>query len=114
MGDTYNLMAVLVSDTEKLFYLWDFGQFIVILLRTRVMKNNIFFGPKNERIHILKLLFNHRTQWCDYIEEVMTIKNVNPNNSSESSASLNQFSFPFRICDISLPQYQTGYVYFLM
>ena len=44
----------------------------------------------------------------------MKITNVNPNNNSESSASLNQSRFPFQICDISLPQDQTGSIYFLM
>ena len=52
------------------------------------------------------------TQWCDYIKEVMNITTVNPNNSSEYSASLKQLSFPFRICDVSLPQDETGSVYF--
>ena len=42
------------------------------------------------------------------------IKNVNPNNNSKSSASLNQSSFPFRIFDISLSQDQTGSKYVLM
>ena len=78
------------------------------------MKNTIFFSPNNETICGLKLLLNHRTQWCDYIEEVTKITNVNTNNNSESSASLNQSSLIFRICDISLPQDQTGSVYFLM
>ena len=41
----------------------------------------------------------------------MKITNVNPNNNSESSDSLNQSSFPFRIFDISLPQDQTGSFY---
>ena len=31
-----------------------------------------------------------------------------------SSASLNQSRFPFQICDILLPQDQTGSIYFLM
>ena len=31
-----------------------------------------------------------------------------------SVPSLNQNSFPFRICDISLPQCKTGFVYFLI
>ena len=44
----------------------------------------------------------------------MKITNVNINNNSESSASLNRSSFPFRICDISLPKYQTGSIYFLI
>ena len=107
-------MEMLVSDTEKLFSLWDRGQLIVILLRTRIMKNTIFVGPKNETICGLKLMLKQITQWCDYIEEVMKITYDNPNNNSEYSYYLNQYSFPFRICDISLPQYQTGSVYFLM
>ena len=68
------------------------------------MKNTIFVGPKNGTIFRLKLLLYQIIQQCDYIEEVMKITHVNPNNNSESLASLNQSSFPFRICDISLPQ----------
>ena len=41
----------------------------------------------------------------------MKIINVNPNKNSESSAFFNQSSFPFRICDISLPQDQTTSVH---
>ena len=78
------------------------------------MKNTIFVGPKNETICVLKLLLNQRTQWCDYIEGVMKITNVNPNYNYESSDSLNQSSFPFQIFDISLQQDQTGSVYFLI
>ena len=78
------------------------------------MKNTVFVGPKDEAIYGLELLLNQITQWCDYIEEVTKITKVNPNNNSESSASLNQSSFPFKICDISLPQDQTGSVYFLI
>ena len=68
IGDTYNCMGILVSDTEKIFLFWDRGQLIVILSRTMIMKNNIFVGPKNETICGLKLLLDQRTQWCDYIE----------------------------------------------
>ena len=58
MGDTYNHMAILVRDIEKIFLLWDRGQLIVILSCTRIMKNAIFVGPKNERINGLKVLLN--------------------------------------------------------
>ena len=112
MGDTYNCMAILVSTTENLFSLWGRSQLIVVLSLPRIMKNTVFVGPKNEIICVLKLLSNQRNRWCDYIEEVIKIPNVNPNNNSESSVSLNQSSFPFRICDISLPQDQTGSIYF--
>ena len=55
-------------------------------------------------------MLTQRTQWCDYSEEVIKITNVKPNNNSESSASLNQSSFPIRNFDILLPQDQTGSV----
>ena len=103
-----------MSDIEKLFLLWDCGQLIVILSRTRIMKDTIFVGPNNETMRGLKLLLTQRTQWCDYIEEVMKITNVKTDNNYEYSASLNKSRFPFRICDISLPQDQTGSVHFLM
>ena len=93
MGDTYNHIEILLSDTEKIFSLWDRGQLIVILSRTRIMKNTIFVGSKNEKNFVLKPLLNQITQWYDYIEEVTKTTNVNPNNSSESSASLNQSRF---------------------
>ena len=78
------------------------------------MKNTIFFGPKNETICGLKILLTQITQWCDYIEEVMNITNIKPNENSEYSDSFNQSSFPFWMCDILLPQYKIGSVYFLM
>ena len=78
------------------------------------MKNTIFVGPNNETICRFKILSNQRTHWCDYIEELLKTTNVNTNKDSESSASLNQSRFTFWICDISLPQDQTGSVYFLM
>ena len=77
------------------------------------MKNTIFVGPKNETIHGLKFLLTQKNQWCGCIEEVMNITTVNPNNNSDSSASLNKYSFPFRILDISLPQDQIGPVFLM-
>ena len=76
------------------------------------MKNTIFVDPKNEKNRGLKLLFNQRNHWCDYFEEATKTTHVEPNNNYESSASLNQSSFPFRIFDTSSPQDQTGPVYF--
>ena len=61
-------MAISVNDTEKICSLRDHGQLIVILLRTRIIKNNIFAGPNNETIRGLKLLLNQTTQWRDYIK----------------------------------------------
>ena len=118
MGDTYNRMAISVSDFEKQYSLWDRGQLIVILSRTRLMKNTIFVGQKQETIRALKRLLTHRSQWSEYIDEVLDITTIhNESNTGEEvtgNLTLDQTNFPFRICDISLPQDQTGYVYFLI
>ena len=49
MGDAYNCMSILVSDTEKLLSLWYSGQLIFILLRTRVMKNNFLLVQRKKK-----------------------------------------------------------------
>jgi hypothetical protein len=118
MGDTYYCMAISVSDIEKLFSLWDHGQLIVILSCTRLMKNTIFVGQKHETVHALKRLLAQHTQWCDYFEDVMKIITMTSQDrqdvSSSSTSTMNQSTFPFQLCDISLPQDQTGYVFFFM
>ena len=81
MGGSYNCMVILMSNIDKLISLWDHGQLNFILFLTRIMKNTIFVGPKNEAICELKILLTQRTQWCDYIEKVMNIKNDKPNNN---------------------------------
>ena len=43
----------------------------------------------------------------------MNITNVNPDNNSESSPSLNQSSLPSQICDLSLPQDQNWSVFLM-
>ena len=113
MGDTYSRMAISVSDIEKLFALWDRGQLVAILSRTRIMKNTIFVGPNNDTIYALKRMLTQRTQWCDYIEEVIRITSINPREEEVTNA-MNLATYPFRIFDIELPQNQTGYVYFFM
>ena len=65
MSDTYNGMEILLSDTEKIFSLWDRGQLIVILSRTRIIKNTIFIGTKNETILRFKIILDQITHWID-------------------------------------------------
>ena len=104
----------MVSDIGKIFLLWDSGQLIFILSRTRIIKDTLFVGPRNKNNCGLKLMLAQITQWCNYIEEIMKITNVKPNINYKSLAYLNQYIFTFQICDIYLPQYQNGSVYSLM
>lgn len=120
MGDTLKSMATEISRYIEDFKLWDKGQLIVILSRTRIGKNSIFVGNENETINALKSLLTKKTQWTDYMDEVLKLITIrNNNNSTENNLQprrriMTVDSFPYRICDITLPQCNTGYVYMIV
>lgn len=103
MGDTKGKLA-----TSTIHRMWCKGQLVVICSRTRRQEDTIFVGNKNETIEALAQLLEKRTMWCDYMEHVIDIISDNTDEKI-----LHHSSFPYRICDISLPQAQTGYVFFM-
>ena len=42
MGDAHDEMAISMSDASEILSLWDRGQLVVALSRTRLMKKTIF------------------------------------------------------------------------
>ena len=64
-----------------------------------------------------------RSQWTDYMEEVLNlitiqsttdkVENNNGDNNNETRCLFTHQKYPFRLCNISLPQCRTGFVYFL-
>ena len=60
MGDTLNKVAMQLTGT--MFELWDKAQIIVALTRTKLGKNIIFVGDKNETINSIIKLVQTRSQ----------------------------------------------------
>ena len=115
MGDTLPSMATEISLCNSNFNMWDKGQMIVILSRTKYAKDTIFVGDKNDTLAALKNLLTRKTQWTDYMEEVLQLITVGVNTHVlPARRVMTQATFPYRICDVSLPQCNTGYVYMLM
>lgn len=114
MGDTLEKMATSISSSDPNFNLWDKGQLVVKLSRTKKAKDSIFVGSKTETLRAFRKLLKKKNQWSDYIEEVLSLVTVNNTEYNRSSRIMTQRSFPFKICDVSLPQCMTGYVYFLV
>ena len=62
-----------------------------------------------------------KSQWTDYMEEVLKLITLHPVVNSDiqdvvDDSNRNLFtlqSYPFRLCDVSLPQCNTGFVYML-
>ena len=65
----------------------------------------------------MSAILQPRTQWTDfmgYILKVATIYQIYKEKNSESKGIKNYFSFPFRLCDITLPQDNSIFVYILI
>ena len=93
MGDTLNQMATSISTNDSNFELWDKGQLVVILSRTKFAKDSIFVGPKEETLTAFKQLLLKRNQWTDYIEDVLNIVTINSSEPSQLQHTFTQSSF---------------------
>ena len=124
MGDTLPYMVTQISTHDSNFCLWDKGQLVVLLSRTKLAENSMFIGPKNETLNALIQLLTSKTQWSNYIDDVLrlvTVNNYDINYHDQhqtqqlpTSQNINQNSYPFRISDVQLPIVQSGYVYMLI
>ena len=62
MGDTLQYMATQISSNDSNFHLWDKGQLVVILSRTKLARNSTFVGAKNDTLNALTELLLKKTQ----------------------------------------------------
>lgn len=112
MGDTYDSMASMISETDKNFGLWDKGQLIVIISRTRDPNKTIFVGDKAETLRAFESLLLKRTQWTDFMEHILDVITVNTVHS-ERRITASPDDYPFQVSNMELPQCKTGFVYML-
>ena len=118
MGATLIRAAMQISDCDSNLKWWDKAQVIVALSRTKIGINTIFVGNKNETIKALSRLIRQKNQYTDYMESILDLVTVNLTNDDRDNGTSRTIyqptNYPFRICDISLPNCNTGFVYFLM
>ena len=70
MGDTEVQIATEISATDPNFRMWEKGQLIVLISRTRLGKDTIFVGNKQNTLKALKNLLTKKTMWNDFVEQV--------------------------------------------
>ena len=116
MGDTLNRVAIEMSKDDPSSKLWDRVQVVVALSRTQFAKYLIFVGRKASTTKALVDVLKIRSQWSDCIEDILALVMVNEENVHRNGQwqIMTQRVYPFRICDVVLPQCRTGYVYFLI
>ena len=71
MGDTLSKVAMQIVGVG--FDLWDKGQVVVALSRTRLGKDVIFVGNKEETINLIVRLCKTHNQWTDYMENILDL-----------------------------------------
>ena len=63
----------------------------------------------------MKNLLTRKTQWSDYMEDILRIITINYNEEAPPSRILmTQATYPYLICDVSVPQYNMGYANMLV
>ena len=112
MGDTLIEVEIEISNENGMFKLWDKSQVIVGCSITIIDRNTIFVGDKYSTIYVLTSLIKLKNQWTDYMESVVQLVSFNSESERVSIFFNQEHSFTFQICDISLPECQTGFVYF--
>ena len=118
MGDTLPSIATTISNVDTNYSMWDKGQLLVIISRTKKAEDTIFVGDKNATLDALESLLKHRTQWTDHMEQILKVVTINNDNSDEIHNSndngMTYSAFPFRPTDIILPSDCSGFVYMLI
>ena len=80
MGDTLLSVATTISVRDKNFFLWDKGQLIVILSRTKLAKNTIVLGQEEDTLKAFRSLVS------DHMEAVLDIITPNRDNERETKS----------------------------
>ena len=70
MGDTLLSVVTAISVRDNKIFMWDKGQLIVILSRTKLAKNTIVVGQKEDTLKAVRSLVCKQTQWSDHMEAV--------------------------------------------
>ena len=88
----------------------------MLLSRTKFAKNIIFVGNKIDTLNAFLNILMKKNAWSEFMELVLDIIKLTSSETNEEilSQTMLQDKYPIQICDISLPQCYTGFVYFLI
>ncbi len=114
MGDTLNKVVTQVSMEDCQYMLWDKGQAIVLLSRTKLGSNIIFVGNRHDTVKALASLIRNTNQWMNYMEQILEMACLNSTSNESQISTFHHQQWPFRLCDMPLPQCNTGFVYMLV
>jgi predicted GIY-YIG superfamily endonuclease len=110
IGLTIGKLATELSFQRKGYNLWERGQLVVLMSRTRRLSDIIFVGDKTENLECLRQAMNLRSQFDDYMEQILSVVSGEMNEPHV----IQQEVHPFRPKDVDLPTAGQGVVYILL
>ena len=100
---------------------WESGQVVVGLSRTKSCKQITIVSDMKDKKDVVDALWDcliRINQWTALVEQIvdkLAVSPTSPTRMSDEPLCMNMVEFyPFRTSDYSLPQSNTGYVYFLV
>jgi predicted GIY-YIG superfamily endonuclease len=97
---------------------WQKAQVVVMLSRTPRANLIYIVGRKHDAIERLWNVITQRTQWTDYLDGLLNSWSIEGDGIDVPTMNKNFFDmaadFPFKVCDITIPNSNSGYVYLLV
>ena len=114
-GDTLHKIVTEIKCSDKNYQIWEKGQVVVLVSRTKRAEDIIFVGNKSETIKCLTTAIQTKSQWMDYQAKLMALVDVrNDAHIVNTLPIFNYDSFPFEIRSVRLPDCNTEFVYFMV
>jgi hypothetical protein len=109
-GSTLQKLASQVSNKDACYRLWEKGQLVVLLSRTKHGEHTIFVGNKEETLDMLCEALGFRLQFMEYMEHILDTLSGKASEAPVVEVYMN----PYRPCDTPLPRDASGYCYLLV
>jgi len=109
-GATLRALATSIAAHKDELRLWEKAQWVVLISRTRFLRDVIFVGDKEKTLDMIREILMIRSQFAQYIEHVL---NVAAGVPSESPTLLRTL-YPYRPRDSKLPDAACGFCYLLV
>ena len=94
---------------------WGKEQVVVMLSRTHSAKDTIIVGDREFAVGKMWDLITVGTEWSRYVEDLLKRVSIGGSQSTvRNGAVVTPEAYPFRISDMSLPDDDSGFVYFLV
>ena len=73
MGDTLPSLETSISMSDRNFSIWENGQLLVIIRRTKKAEDTTFVGNKEDKLDAIYTILKSRTQWIGYMENKLRV-----------------------------------------